>query len=107
MDIKNMAEKEDECMMSVADVERLIGGLVISKIADLERENAELRGKLERAMDLALPVSVEEWRAAGQPDEVPFAECRNPDCPIGCPDSHCLDFGAGNDEERKAGEEKG
>lgn len=24
--------------------------------------------------------------------EVPFAECQNPDCPIGCPDSHCLDF---------------
>lgn len=24
--------------------------------------------------------------------EVPFSECKNPDCPIGCPDSHCLDF---------------
>lgn len=23
--------------------------------------------------------------------EVPFAECQNPDCPIGCPDSHALD----------------
>lgn len=27
-----------------------------------------------------------------QQAEVPFSECKNPDCPIGCPDSHCLDF---------------
>lgn len=31
--------------------------------------------------------------------EVPFSECQNPDCPIGCPDSHCIDFG----DERKEG----
>jgi hypothetical protein len=24
--------------------------------------------------------------------EIPFDKCENPDCPIGCPDSHCLWF---------------
>lgn len=28
-------------------------------------------------------------KAVDGPQEVPFAECKNPDCPIGCPDSHC------------------
>lgn len=61
---------------------------------------------MDRAVALALPVSEAERKATGLPDEVPFAECQNPDCPIGCPDSHCLDFGA-DEVERKAGEVKG
>ncbi len=32
---------------------------------------------------------------ASKADEVSFADCKNPDCPIGCPDSHCLDYEAG------------
>jgi hypothetical protein len=35
----------------------------------------------------------------GEPDVWPFGggkrqlpECTNPECPVGCPDSHCLDF---------------
>ena len=27
-----------------------------------------------------------------KPAEVPFSECKNPDCPIGCPDSHAAPF---------------
>ena len=32
-------------------------------------------------------------RARGKRQEVSFADCKNPECPVGCPDSHCLPFG--------------
>ena len=39
-------------------------------------------------------------RAGERQQEIAFADCKNPDCPIGCPDSHCLPFEEEPDIER-------
>ena len=39
-------------------------------------------------------VHIEEADPPCVQPEIPFADCENPDCPVGCPDSHCVDYGA-------------
>jgi hypothetical protein len=46
---------------------------------------------------------LDSWERPGaaKPQEVPLEECRNIDCPIGCPDSHCLPFGDDDDTPKR------
>ena len=42
----------------------------------------------EPFVDEMRKLAIERWIERTKPQETPLSECVNPECPVGCPDSH-------------------